>query len=122
MSEAASSVTIITAEDIQRYGYRTLPDVLASVRGFYISYDRNYAYLGARGFSRPSDYNNRILILVDGNAMTAAAARRLEELARSGDLTEAGSACAELEAALARLELWLLPLVGGAGTGAQTAA
>jgi iron complex outermembrane receptor protein len=69
MSEAASSVTIITADDIQRYGYRTLPDVLAGVRGFYISYDRNYAYLGARGFSRPSDYNNRILILVDGNAM-----------------------------------------------------
>jgi outer membrane receptor for ferrienterochelin and colicin len=69
MSEAASSVTIVTAEDIQRYGYRTLPDVLASVRGFYLSYDRNYAYHGARGFSRPSDYNNRILVLVDGNAM-----------------------------------------------------
>jgi len=34
MSEATSSVRIITAEDVQRYGYRTLPDVLASVRGF----------------------------------------------------------------------------------------
>jgi outer membrane receptor for ferrienterochelin and colicins len=67
-SEAASSVTIITAEDIQRHGYQTLPEALAATRGFYLSYDRNYSFLGARGFSRPSDYNNRILLLVDGNA------------------------------------------------------
>ena len=69
IGEAASSVTIITAEDIQRHGYRTLADALASTRGFYLSYDRNYAYLGTRGFSRPSDYNNRVLVLVDGNAV-----------------------------------------------------
>ena len=55
ISEAASSVTIITAEDIQRHGYRNLSEVLAATRGFYLSYDRNYAFLGARGFSRPSD-------------------------------------------------------------------
>src|SRR5918999_232606 len=58
ISEAASSVTIITAEDIQRHGYRTLPEALAATRSFYLSYDRNYTFLGARGFSRPSDYNN----------------------------------------------------------------
>jgi outer membrane receptor for ferrienterochelin and colicins len=68
ISEAASSVTIITAEDIRRHGYGTLPEALAATRGFYLSYDRNYSFLGARGFSRPSDYNNRILLLVDGNA------------------------------------------------------
>lgn len=68
ISEAASSVTIVTAEDIQRHGYRSLPEVLSATRGFYLSYDRNYSFLGARGFSRPSDYNNRILVLVDGNA------------------------------------------------------
>lgn len=69
ISEAASSVTIITAQDIQRHGYRSLPEALAATRGFYLSYDRNYSFLGARGFSRPSDYNNRILVLVDGNAI-----------------------------------------------------
>jgi iron complex outermembrane receptor protein len=68
-SQAASSVTIVTAEDIQRHGYRSLPEVLAATRGFYLSYDRNYSFLGARGFSRPSDYNNRVLLLVDGNAI-----------------------------------------------------
>ncbi|MCH8960128.1 MAG: TonB-dependent receptor [Bacteroidetes bacterium] len=63
---APASVTVITAEDIERYGYQTLAEAIGSVRGFYTSYDRNYAYLGARGFSRPSDYNNRILLLVNG--------------------------------------------------------
>jgi len=65
-TEAPSSVTIITAEEIKRYGYRTLADVLQSVQGFHVSYDRNYAFLGARGVSL-GDFNSRILLLVDGH-------------------------------------------------------
>jgi outer membrane receptor protein involved in Fe transport len=67
--EAASSVTIVTHEQIEHFGYRTLNDVLQGVSGFYLSNDRNYSYLGARGFSRPTDYNNRILLLIDGHQM-----------------------------------------------------
>jgi outer membrane cobalamin receptor len=67
--EAASSVTIVTHEQIENFGYRTLTDVLQGVSGFYLSNDRNYSYLGARGFSRPTDYNNRILLLIDGHQM-----------------------------------------------------
>jgi outer membrane receptor for ferrienterochelin and colicins len=65
-SEAPSSVTIITASEIEKYGYRTLADILRSVRSFYTTYDRNYSYLGIRGFARPGDYNSRALLLVDG--------------------------------------------------------
>lgn len=69
LSEAPSSISIITASDIKKYGYRTLADILRSVRSFYVTYDRNYSYVGVRGFGRPSDYNTRILFLVDGHRL-----------------------------------------------------
>ena len=67
--EAPASISVITAEDIRRYGHRTLNDVLRSARGLYTSYDRNYAYAGVRGFSRPGDYNTRVLLLLDGHRL-----------------------------------------------------
>jgi iron complex outermembrane receptor protein len=67
--DAPSSVTIINKNEIKKYGYRTLADILRSVRGFFVTNDRNYMYLGVRGFNRPGDLNTRFLLLVDGHRL-----------------------------------------------------
>lgn len=72
VTEAPSSVSIVTAAEIKKYGYRTLADILRSIRGFFITYDRNYSYVGVRGFNRPGDYNTRILLLIDGHRINDA--------------------------------------------------
>ena len=69
LSEAPASVSIVTAEEIRKYGYRNLEDILDSVRGLYTTNDRNYGYLGVRGFNRPGDYGTRILLLLDGQRL-----------------------------------------------------
>jgi len=67
VTEAPASVSFITAEEIARYGYRTLADILRSVRGMYVTNDRNFSLIGTRGFAKPGDYNSRILLLVNGH-------------------------------------------------------
>ncbi|MBI2409026.1 MAG: TonB-dependent receptor [Gemmatimonadetes bacterium] len=68
-AEAPASMTIVTAEEIQRFGYRTLGQVLQRIPSFYLASDRNYTYVGVRGFGRPTDYNNRLLLLLNGFSM-----------------------------------------------------
>lgn len=66
VSEAPASITVVTHADIVAYGYQTLDEVFAATPGFYTTLDRNYGFIGTRGFSRPGDYNNRILVLLNG--------------------------------------------------------
>ena len=70
--EAPAAVTIITADHIKKYGYRTLAQVLQSVPGLFTTNDRNYDYVGIRGFNRPGDYNSRVLLLVDSHRLNDA--------------------------------------------------
>ena len=65
--EAPATITIVTDEDIKRYGHRNLKDVVNSVQGFYTYSDRNYDFIGVRGFARLGDYGNRVLQLIDGH-------------------------------------------------------
>jgi iron complex outermembrane receptor protein len=67
VTKAPASVDIITAEQIQRYGWRTVAAMLGSLPGFLSTYDRAYNHVGVRGFAPPGDYNKRILVLIDGH-------------------------------------------------------
>jgi outer membrane receptor protein involved in Fe transport len=64
--DAPSAVQVISREEIRLHGWRTLSEALVSLPGIYISNDRGYDYLGARGFQIPGDYNTRFLLLIDG--------------------------------------------------------
>jgi outer membrane receptor protein involved in Fe transport len=66
-AEAPASITVITAEEIEAFGYLTLADALAAVRGAFVSDDRTYESVGFRGFSPPGDYTSRVLVLLDGH-------------------------------------------------------
>jgi outer membrane receptor for ferrienterochelin and colicin len=64
--DVPSFVSVVTAAEIKEHGYRTLADVLETLPSFYVANDRNYSYVGVRGFERPGDYNSRVLLLLNG--------------------------------------------------------
>lgn len=66
INNAASAVSIVTAQDIKDYGYRTLGDILGSMRGLHTFEDYTYTYIGGRGYSSPGEYAGRIAVLIDG--------------------------------------------------------
>ena len=66
-NEVAAAVSIITRDEIRTFGWRTLDEALASLPGIYATYDRQYAYLGTRGFGLPGDFNTRLLVTINGN-------------------------------------------------------
>lgn len=69
VTEAPASVTLVTREDIQQFGYRTLGDILNSVHGLYVTYDRGYQYVGIRGVNRPGDYGGAVLVTLNGHRL-----------------------------------------------------
>jgi outer membrane receptor protein involved in Fe transport len=68
ISDANTAISIVTADDIRAYGYRSVAEIVNSMRGLYTPYDGSIYYLGGRGFGRSGDYVGRILLMIDGYA------------------------------------------------------
>lgn len=66
-ADSPSVVSTVDADMIERLGYRTLSEALQNVRGVHVGNDRNYSYIGVRGFSVPGDFNTRIALSIDGH-------------------------------------------------------
>jgi outer membrane receptor protein involved in Fe transport len=66
-SEVAAAVSVITRGEIQAFGWRTLAEALSSLPGIHTTYDRQYTYLGTRGFGLPGDLTARVLVTINGN-------------------------------------------------------
>ena len=69
VEDAPASVSIISQQELRAMGYPTIAEAVRGVRGLYLSDDRSYQTIGFRGFSRPGDYGNRVLVLLDGQPM-----------------------------------------------------
>lgn len=68
MSKIPASVTLISRNDIEKYGYTTLTEILENVPGFYNVYSYNgvSGNFGIRGFFNPRAQNSNVVILVNG--------------------------------------------------------
>ncbi len=69
VSDSPAAVSIVTADDIRAYGYRTLADVINGMRGLYTTDERTYHYMGGRSFGDVEDYAGRVMLLIDGYAV-----------------------------------------------------
>jgi outer membrane receptor protein involved in Fe transport len=69
LSSAPASVTVVDESELWAFGYDSLAEAMRAVRGLYHTDDRSYEAIGIRGFSRPGDYTNRVLVNRDGHAM-----------------------------------------------------
>jgi iron complex outermembrane recepter protein len=68
LSDSATAITVITADDLRRLGITSIPEALRLVPGFDVSrIDASHWAISARGFN--FQYSNTLLVLIDGRSV-----------------------------------------------------
>ncbi len=67
--EAPAIMTVITADEIKKRGYRSLPEVFRDVPGFDLNDNGNWVDTGIRGVNSNVTYGKHIQYLLDGHDM-----------------------------------------------------
>ena len=67
-NEAPAAISVITQDDIRRFGITTIPDALRLVPGLDVAQINSHEWaVSARGFD--NEYANKLLVLVDGRSI-----------------------------------------------------
>lgn len=66
LDDAPASVSVISSQELEAFGYPTIYEALRGIRGFALTTDSTYSNASVRGLGQPNDYSNRLLILSDG--------------------------------------------------------
>jgi outer membrane receptor for ferrienterochelin and colicins len=66
IEDAPASVTVISAHELEAFGYPTILEALRGVRGYAVNFDSNYGNAAVRGLGQANDFSNRLLVLSDG--------------------------------------------------------
>ena len=71
LQDAPAAVFVISADDIRRSGFDTLPEVLRMAPNLHVARVNGYAYsISARGLnSGGSALSNKLLVLIDGRSV-----------------------------------------------------
>ncbi len=69
IGEVPASVVVVTREDIEKYGYQDLAEVLENIPGLYMTDDYNSINFGVRGFWT-FDPQRNVIVLVNGVKQT----------------------------------------------------
>jgi iron complex outermembrane recepter protein len=68
LADAAAAIFVITQEDIERSGARSIPEALRMVPGLEVArIDENKWAIGSRGFN--GRFDNKLLVLIDGRSV-----------------------------------------------------
>jgi outer membrane cobalamin receptor len=69
--DAPATMTVVTADDLRRYGVRSLHEAINFLSLGMVAQDPLHAVeVGSRGVLLSGDYGNHMLVVVDGHAMT----------------------------------------------------
>ncbi|MBI2896449.1 MAG: TonB-dependent receptor [Deltaproteobacteria bacterium] len=67
IDEAPASVTVVTAADIERYGFRSIAEILGSLPGIFSDNPLELDAATVRGFGFGGQYHEHLLVLLDGH-------------------------------------------------------
>ena len=67
--DAPASVSLVGRAELEAFGYPNVSEALRGQRGAYLSDDGVYPALGLRGFTPFGQYNNRVLLQLDGHTL-----------------------------------------------------